>query len=93
MGRCQRRDRHFLPNRNMFPIRNRFGSLFAREGLLEQAADKQQLSYVKTEQTSKDIRVKTQGKVHGLLILSASGAVMTEELGKPGRGHLVLNWV
>jgi hypothetical protein len=93
MGRCQRRDRRFLPNKNTCPRRNRSEAQLVREGLLEQAADKQQFNHVKTEQRSKGIREDTQDKAHGLLRLSASGAVMTEELGKPGRGHLVLDWV
>ena len=93
MGRCQRRDRRFLLYKNTWPRRNRSETRPVREGLLFQAADKQQVNHVKMERGSKDIREDTQDKAHGLPRLSASGAVMTEELGKPARGHLVLDWV
>lgn len=92
MGRCRRRGRRFPPNKNTCPNCNRSEAQFLREGLLEQAAEKQEVNHVKTEQRSKNIREDTQDKAHDLLRLSTSGAVMAEELAKPGRGHLVLHW-
>jgi hypothetical protein len=92
MGRCQRRDRRFLPNKNTCPRRNRSETQLVREGLLEQAAGKHKVNHVKTDKRSKDIHGDTRDKAHGLLRLSVSGVVMAEELGKPGRGHLVLYW-
>jgi hypothetical protein len=93
MGQCQRRDLRFLTNKNTFPRRNHFEAQFVREGLLEQVANKQKINDVKTKQRSRDVREDIQDRAHGLLKLSVSVARMTEELGKPWRGHLVLNWV
>jgi hypothetical protein len=53
MGRCRRRDLHFPPNKNTCPRRNHSEAQLVREGLLEQAANKQKLNDVKTKPAAK----------------------------------------